>query len=256
MFVMIRDNTYDGGWDLWKTVVFPGGPVFSWGPGDHRYKFRMVSNLDEVFTSYLSDPKDNHTFTPRSLFTNSTLLRCDVRNTSLTVNFNYTQGSQVITTSRNTETFTEVYSSKYWRWDSFWLSSWGDSANSSGCFLSDPSWNGTFDDFTRYNGTDPSPTCTLDLTALHTVAYQGIMDAFNFFVLGNLRYWDDIFSSQSRIAQTVLSDTDEMLALLGSLDAATQPMSEPSLLRQTPSQGKYKDTIECVFRNYTIKPAG
>jgi hypothetical protein len=29
MFVMIRDKTYDGGWDLWKTVVFPGGPVFS-----------------------------------------------------------------------------------------------------------------------------------------------------------------------------------------------------------------------------------
>ena len=199
--------------------------------------------------------------TAAQYFENSTLLRCDLVNTSYSVDFSYTNGAQDIHISSNTTGNATIM-------------------NSTGLFLQDFPLNLNLSlptncsSFLAYFGAE-SPgvgPCVFDLDSIRQLSYQGIMAAFNGLVLGSVQRGDGSIDTDTSIMRTILATTKE-LAFLGkwrpndgngryyhqSEDLPTfisqsTGWAYPGLVNPSPSDtdADLKSTLERLFQNYTI----
>ncbi|KAF4626926.1 hypothetical protein G7Y89_g11231 [Cudoniella acicularis] len=222
------------------------------GPGGASCPLQTVQNL----TSPISGcAPETTTFTPALVYENATLLRCDLVNTSYSVEFSYSSGVQDIRVSPNmTGNSPIVNASEYFIGPSPpGLSNISEPANCSS-FLANPNPD--------YIGTP----CIFDIDAMRLLSYQGIMAAFNQLVLGTIQHQDTSIGTNTTIMKTTLAQTEELAFIrdwnpsdsqyadlqttLSSSAGWAYPGLANSKLPDT--RGDLKLTLEQLFQNFTI----
>ena len=195
--------------------------------------------------------------TAAQYYVNSTLLRCDMVNTSYSVDFNYSGGAQNIHVSSNMTGNSTVI-------------------NSTGYFLGPPIWDNhpdlsllpancsSFSALPRYGDPRFGP-CVFDLDSIRQLSYQGIMAAFNQLVLGFIQNNDGFVDNRTSILRTVLERTKELTFLQNwgryeidgdflTIISNSTGWAYPGLGNSNPSDTEFdlKSTLECLFQNFTI----
>lgn len=205
----------------------------------------------------LTDPicdDGNTTFAPALVYKDSTLLRCDLVNTSYSVEFSYSSGAQDIRISPNmTGNSPIVHASNTFLGHN--SPGWSDLSEQANC--------SSF----RANSYDSRYTpCLFDIDAVRLLSYQGIIAAFNQFVLGDIQNLGDSVNMNTTIMKTILAETKELAfirdwnpsygsysdlqVLLPSGAGWAYPGLENSKLPDT--RGDLKSTLEQLFQNFTI----
>jgi hypothetical protein len=244
---------------------------FTWLGGD-TYTYRPVQNRTESFSpAFQKRQTGNTTFSPALLFETSTLLRCDLLNTSYSVALSYPEGAQTIHVSSNRT---------------------GDAhgVNGSDLFtsltvLSDPGvpTPDGCSPFFAYgipdNDLDPDnlaaaegPPCSFHLDSLRLLAYQSISAAFNQLILGSVRTASTNEGAppvvSTEITKTILGQTEE-LGFLRNTEALVGNdyyFGLQDLLLQSSAQefaglvnpvlptadADLKSTLEVLFQNFTM----
>jgi hypothetical protein len=217
----------------------------------------LFQNATNLSTPIIGCDMGSTTFTPALLFESATLLRCDLLNTSYSVDFSYSNGLQDVTININTTgNSPQVIGSKTFAGPSPpGLFNNTDAANCS-----------TFQANTDslYNFT----SCVFDLDAMRLVSYQGIMAAFNDIVNGNLAYTGASVISETDVMTTVLGNTDQLafirdlnqgvidsnLDTLQTFISGNAGWAYPGLANATlpKTQEDLKSTLEQLFQNLTI----
>ena len=206
----------------------------------------------------ITDPGTNCSgVTAAQYYVNSTLLRCDMVNTSYSVDFNYSGGAQNIHVSSNTTGSSTVI-------------------NSTGYFSGPPQWWDTYPDLSllpancssfsalRGYGDSRFGPCVFDLDSIRQLSYQGIMAAFNQLVLGFIQSDDGFVDNRTSIIRTVLETTKELTFLQSwrrfddsdylTIISNSTGWAYPGLGNSNPSDtdSDLKLTLESLFQNFTI----
>ena len=195
----------------------------------------------------------NSTLKPLSAYKDSTLLRCDLVNTSYSIDFNYSNSVQNIGVSSNMMEDSRIVNSSYL----FVGPGSSDDANCSR-FLTDPDI--LYDQL--------QPPCVFDSDAVRILSYQGIMTAFNTLLVGNIRINNGTFNPNTSIMRTILAETEELsflqnmrfpkinndLADLQTFLSSSPGWAYPGLMSSTlPESGlDLRSTLERLFQNFTI----
>lgn len=205
----------------------------------------------------ITDPGTNCSgVTAAQYYVNSTLLRCDMVNTSYSVDFNYSGGAQNIHVSSNMTGNSTVI-------------------NSTGYFLGPPQWDtypdlsllpancSSFSTLPGYGDPRFGP-CVFDLDSIRQLSYQGIMAAFNQLVLGFIQSHDGFVDNRTSIIRTVLETTKELTFLQSwgrfydsdflTIISNSTGWAYPGLGNSNPSDTDFdlKSTLERLFQNFTI----
>ncbi|EME78326.1 uncharacterized protein MYCFIDRAFT_216609 [Pseudocercospora fijiensis CIRAD86] len=178
-------------------------------------------------------------------FVNSTMLECQLWNTSYQTNFTYLDGQQSIditTSARGEDSFVDTIAGFYMN---------GDYPKCAGLNVD-------------YEG------CKVDRHTLQRLSFQAILDAFGRVFVGTVldgqqSKYGGTYSTDTKVMSTVLLDTKELSFLRTPSNWATAAQTAtythlgstdnmPSLYDWTaePSQRSLKDTIEQLFQNITI----
>jgi hypothetical protein len=214
--------------------------------------YQTVQSLDEPLPGCAPG---NTTFTPSLVYEDSTLLRCDLVNTSYRVEFNYSSGAQDVRIRPNMTGHSPIVdgSAYFVGPQPPGLDSETFPANCS-TFLANP-----------IPDASGSP-CVFDIDALRLVSYQGIMAAFNQLLLGAIQNQAGSLAPNTSIMRTVLGETAELAPIrnwepswLGEPSFQTMisgmpGWAYPGLSNPTPpdSHGSLKSTLEQLFQNLTI----
>lgn len=199
----------------------------------------------------------NTTLTPALVFKDSTLLRCDLVNTSYSVEFSYLNGAQDIRISSNMTGNSSIVNGNNWftgaQAPAFMQEISSEPANCSS-FLADP-----------YREDKGTP-CVFDIDAVRSLSYQGIMAAFNQLVLGAIYRQGDFVRMNTTVMKTVLAETKE-LAFIRDWNFSPTTDGDLQTLISSSSEGAYqglvnlklpdaradlKSTLEQLFQNFTI----
>ena len=205
----------------------------------------------------LTDPlilncgNSNISFTPSLIHDDSTLLRCDLRNSSYSIEMNYVNGLQDIRVSANRTGISPLVNGTEYFFGPNW-----NLSESSNCtsFLAPP-----------YSGGN----CVFDVSAMHLLSYQGIMTAFNQLILGDIRIGEDaMVNMNTTTLKTILARTDELAFLRNlqpSLNLDTKKYLQTAisnmtndaysgLLNTSPPRVRadLKTTLEQLFQNFTV----
>ena len=185
---------------------------YDWPTGWDYCSIPTIRTLNNTITMHCG--QNNISFTPSLMYDDSTLLRCDLLNSSYSMNMTYLNGVQDIQVSTNTTGISPlVIGSDYFIGPKHWPLS--ESSNCSS-FLVNP--------YSDSLG-DPTP-CVFDVSAMRLLSYQGIMTAFSQLILGDIRIHDGSHVKRNTtIVKTVLAQTDE-LAFLRDLHPALDSTQE------------------------------
>lgn len=225
-------------------------------------KFRIEPNgLNTILHDCILNAPDTvivrANFTPSTLFSDATLVRCDLMNASYTASFKYTNGNANITVSQDMSTdaavintTSAVVSSEYSRISA--------QDNCSSLVL-----------FSEY--ADSKSNCTFEPSVARLLSYQGISSGFNQLLQGYIMTTESPYGSSLNIntsaVQTILADTEELDFIQKRLTTYTsnfinlQSMAQHNpnrayegLVRTSASatRGPLKATLEEMFLNYTI----
>ena len=226
-----------------------------------EYNGSVWENCPFIVTQNLSEPAHGcapgkDAFTPELVYQDSTLLRCDLVNTSYSVEFSYLSGAMEIQIQPNMTGNSPIVNGS----NNFIGPGLPPSANTSeraNCspFITDPLGNN--------NGT----TCAFDADAVRLLSYQGIMAAFNQIVLGAIQNQGDSVGVNTTIMKTILAETNE-LAFIRDWDPTSSSMysdlqsmitnsagwAYPGLANSKlpDTRGDLKSTLEQLFQNFTI----
>lgn len=205
----------------------------------------------------ITDPGTNCSrATAAQYYVNSTLLRCDMVNTSYSVDFNYSGGAQNIHVSSNmTGNSTVINSTGYFLGPPVWYTHPDLSLLPANC--------SSFSTLPGYGDPRFGP-CVFDLDSIRQLSYQGIMAAFNQLVLGFIQRHDGFVDNRTSILRTVLETTKELTFLqswtrfyesdLLAIISNSTGWAYPGLGNSNPSDTDFdlKSTLECLFQNFTI----
>lgn len=208
--------------------------------------FQTIQNITDSI-----DCNDS-TFTVATVFQNSTLLQCDLVNTSYSVEFSYSSGAQDVQVLADlTGNSLIVNASAYFT---------GPTPNFQNCIEFQT-------DVTAYspvnNGTMP---CVFDINAVRLLSYQGIMAAFNNLVIGSVQNLGSSATTATKVMGTILGNTEELAFIrdwvpnnspyanfqttfLSEAEWAFLGLTNTNLPN---SQGDLRSTLEQLFQNYTI----
>ena len=199
----------------------------------------------------------NTSFTPSSMYDDSTLLRCDLLNSSYSMKMSYLNGVQDIQVSTNRTGISPLLNGS----DSF---IGPDLYGQAGLFNCSPFLVYPYSDSTA----NPSP-CDIDVSAVRLLSYQAIMTAFNQLILGDIRFDGQVHTvhTKTTILETVLGQTDE-LAVVRNVSLhplkwrihhdflqnklagdSYQGLLNTSLPR---TRANLKTTLEQSFQNFTV----
>lgn len=222
------------------------------GGKELRFSYNYSMPEDCVFQTIqkLTDPItcEGAIFAPALVYKDSTLLRCDLVNTSYSVEFSYSSGAQNIQISPNMTGNSPVVSAGRY-------------------FVGSPPINpgncSTFLAASVYE--DKHPPCVFDIDTVRLLSYQGIMAAFNHFVVGTVQNPGLTASTSidTNIMETILAATKELAfvrdwhfsdevspALTFGYTLPPYPGLENSKLPD--ARGDLKSTLEQLFQNLTI----
>lgn len=227
--------------------------------------FQMVHNISDsiIHGCFYSNstPGDSRrtTFKPSIVYEDSTLLRCDLVNTSYSVDFGYSSGTQDIRITSNMTGNSPVVNAEGWFIGPSPSASINDT-NLASCITFQANQNGA------HNGRP----CVFDVEAVRSLSYQGVMAAFNQLVLGtiqNIFQWSSV-STNTTVMKTVLAQTDELAFIRGwnPKDSTTGTADFQTEISSTAgwdslglvntklphSRGDLRSTLEELFQNYTI----
>jgi hypothetical protein len=230
------------------------GTVTWWtGPNAANCPFHEAQNLTEPFTHECFASNSN--FTVGVVFENSTLIRCDLVNSSYSVDFNYSNGVQDIQVHPNrTKNSPIVFPSN------FFIS------------LPKPEENGTEPATNcspfRTNQYLDDPPCLFDSESMRLLSYQGIAGAFNQLAYGAVLNQGASIWENTTVMETVLAQTEELsfirslnlpsdtdvLYTLQTLISKKTAWAYPGLMNPDLPvvSGDLKSTLEQLFQNFTI----
>ena len=230
---------------------------YIWPEGRADCPLPMLTTLEGTMTLDCIGP--NISFKPASFYEDSTLLRCDLLNTSYSVAFTYQNDAQSIRASTNTTGISPVVNAS----DCFIgpgpLTETSDVSELSNCrSLQLQPWISDLIDY--------PPPCLSDVDSMHLLSYQGIMTAFNQLVMGDIKNYDsEHMKTNTTILKTILAETTEFLFLrdwyLGSdewtLQNVISYMSGGAYsgllnLKLPHTRADLKSTLEQAFQNFTI----
>ena len=228
---------------------------YDWPEGSRYCPLPMLRTLTETIT--LDCDVGHITFMPTIFYENSTLLRCDLLNTSYSIAFTYQNGAQSIRASTNTTGISPIVNAS----DYFM----GPNPYPNMANLSDSSDCSSFqvDPYSDILGTPPP--CVFDVDAMRLVSYQGLMTAFSQLVMGDIKnHDDDEVKRNTTIMKTILGETTELLFLRDwymdsqeDLQSLISHMSGEAYsgllnLKLPHIRGDLKSTLEQAFQNFTI----
>ncbi|KAK4899261.1 hypothetical protein LTR27_003493 [Elasticomyces elasticus] len=175
-------------------------------------------------------------YKPAVISENATILECLAMNTSYTVLFNYTNGGQEV----KIQTFRE-----------------SDSVITATDIFFNGSVPGQFGEtFTTYNNSDTLNGSAFDPQAIRLTAYQGLLMAFNGFLVGSAEGYTIASgvepSDGAALFDTILADTDELEFLHW---RPASPYNSSLGLARSPSvnkRGSLGTAMEQLFQNFTI----
>ncbi|KAK5740520.1 hypothetical protein LTR17_004557 [Elasticomyces elasticus] len=206
------DVAGDGTASLWIAVLpnmqslsVSHGPSASqndiYWKNDPSCAYTMITDLA---APYLGECAGVHgTFSPVKAFDDSTLLRCDLLNTSYSIEFNYTNGVQEVRVKTDKTINTPVLNgSAYFLGPSLHIDGAVNPLGACGTFHTNPIPDG--------EGTP----CVFDLDAIRLLSYQSISAAFNQFITGSISI-DTLsgIAANTTIMKTVLAQTNELAYL-------------------------------------------
>jgi hypothetical protein len=216
-----------------------------------------INDLDRTLNCTSTLDRSRPSMTPAMAFEQSTLLRCDVYNTSYVVNFSFLDGKQNITVRQNPNDTPRLARGSKWVMAPHPAGD-PDEAASLNCasFQRDPRLEN--------NGT----ACVFDVDAVRSVSYQSIMAAFSERVLGDIRNGDSFVGINSTITQTMLGNTEELAfirdwrpeAFLNpgpNLQALLANRTDPEFAAiiakdNIANRGSLKSNLEELFLNFTL----
>lgn len=217
-------------------------PYAHFGDPTQSYRVRQLKNISDNLVPW--DSAEMPT-SPSMVYENSTLLRCDLVNTSYTVSFDYLSGgSNLQITTNDTDQSMRYKEQK-------------DPMKLQQCLqvVTDA-------DVNRPN----DGSCNIDPEALRWLSYESIMKAFREVVLGAIFDTHGTQIYNTTITETVLAETAE-LAFLEDLDhrrqsdkldfttAYTRKLNQYSGLwnvKPLDTRSPLKSTLEQLFQNLTI----
>ncbi|KAF7185298.1 hypothetical protein HII31_13370 [Pseudocercospora fuligena] len=231
--------------------------------------YRNTSNLHQHFNYTTPDVKAVPCpgYSPSDFFRNASLTSCKYFNTSLSLNFSYPNGTQVVEVRKGMEPPVPIVNSAYRVVvgpgnDDLQTSSPSNNPNCSVLVL----WS-------QYaNMVDAEQHCTFDPSVARQLSYQGIISAFNRLILGFGEFkTSDGSGLDIGVLSTILTDTEE-LAFLHSGDQTSKlcPKSDLQNLQNEVSDGTQwayrglanpvphgtrgylRDALEGLFQNFTI----
>jgi hypothetical protein len=207
-------------------------------------------------------------FTPNYFFGNATLTQCRLLNTTYTAHFEYTNGVQDISVTRNTTELAHEVTATTKVWAN--NNPYPNPADGQVCvrLLDDKSCS------TTAQGTADNCPCVVDEVVPRKLAYQSIATAFNALLRGSIGIpLTAELVVNSTVLKTVFAQTEELGFLLNYIAvsgefysaAATQPDLQ-SILRGSPApetlgisaamangtRGKLAATMEQAFENLTL----
>ncbi|KAK5701737.1 hypothetical protein LTR97_004555 [Elasticomyces elasticus] len=169
---------------------------------DPSCAYTMITDLTAPYPGECAGV--NGTFFPVKAFDESTLLRCDLLNTSYSIDFNYTNGVQDVRVKTDTTINTPVLNgSAYFLGPKLGIDGAVNPDGACATFHTNPIPNG--------EGTP----CVFDLDAIRMLSYQSISAAFNQFITGSVSIntlYDGI-ATNTTIMKTVLAQTNELAYL-------------------------------------------
>ena len=209
-------------------------------------RFQMIQNLTGT-TPFCE---------PASVYKGSTLLRCDLVNTSYSVEFSYSSGAQNIRVSPNMNGSSPIVNTSAYFSGPIMFH---DQSN-----ISEPANCSSFQ--TSLGLDDEGTPCAFEINAVRLLSYQGIMAAFNQVVIGAIQYLGDIGSTDTTIMKTILAQTEELAPIRdfitygdGKIDlqilmSSSTGWAYAGLANSKPpeTRGDLKSTLEQLFQNFTI----
>jgi hypothetical protein len=217
--------------------------IFNWAGGLANY--RPIQSLNESFETSSVGQTDN--FTPSLMFQNSTLIRCDLINSSYLVDFDYTSGEQRTNVSTSPLDDSQSINGSY----AFLINATKGQVNSKEILPTDFS---TFAYPWNYDATDVEGG--IDPVALRLSSYQGIMAAFNLMLRGS-RSGNSFELANMPILQTVLADTNELRSIrdwyfLSNTSSLGQNFTGLQSSGSLEVRGDLISTLEELFQNVTV----
>ena len=236
-------------------------------------EFQMIHEITDQGTAGCDKHSQGigaHQIMAAQLYVNSTLLRCDLVNTSYSVDFIYSGGTQDIHVSSDRTGNSTIMNS---------TGTFVGPQTSPDILTSDPEASppANCSSFLPYYALDLSYTvepCVFDLDGIRQLSYQGIMAAFNRLVLGSIQTQDSSIDTNTSIVSTVLaaaeefaflrdwSPSDENVGGIGgpqtgdmqSVISNSTGWAYPGLVNSNPTNtdADLKSTIERLFQNFTI----
>jgi hypothetical protein len=254
--------------DTQNFLKFETGLLLATGPGDFDYTrcdFSVVQSLDDpLHCTHFAGDAMNHVessviLRPSHVYKGSTLLQCDLVNTSTSVEFNYTNSVQDIKISQNVTSSSPQVGGSLLFFAPFDVL---NQSNSCSAFQAMDS-----------NQIKPNPDrCFFDIDAVRSLSYQSIMDSFTRMFVGNISLQMDGTTTQTSAAlRTVLANTDELAFIRDwspaegkgsykfflqsiALDSSrwVYPGLASAITEQPSGRGNIKSVLEQLFQNFTI----
>lgn len=226
----------------------------------------LNSTLDNPPVNYDERLSCDAGYVPATFFDDATLLRCDLVNTTYSVQFNYVSGAQ------NTTILTDMNKT------SSPITTFQDfvGPQSPDTYQNASSRPANCSVLYEQPRTDNYAYCDFDASAVRLLAYQAISSAFNQIVLGLIGWggngqvgktYEPVLNLNSTIMRTVLAETQELAFLQNSSydsqedpDMQTVMMNSqsawayPGLVSPLASgtRGSLKSALEMLFQNITI----
>ena len=216
--------------------------------------YQNINNLSDPLTG--CDIADLN-FTPSLLYQDSTLLRCDLINTSMSLKFHFLNGEQNIQIKSNTTGTSPIIDAS-----STFLGpspdTWSNTSAPANC--------SSFLD-SDYDGNFYKTPCLFDMSTLRLLSYQGIMAAFNQLALGSIQSHLNNVVVNTTIMKTVLAKTEELSFIRNWNSMVGSDLKTPRIPFSTSDQwaspglynpklpdvgGDLKTTLEQLFQNFTI----
>ena len=199
-------------------------------------------------------------FTPASLYKNSTLLRCDLVNTSYSVEFSYSNSAMDLRISPNMTDKSPIVNAS-----SFFIGPQTPGLRTGGFNTSEPVNCSLFQ--THFIPEDNSTLCVFDIDAVRLLSYQSVMAAFNQLVIGAMQNQIEFVSVNTTIMKTILAETNELAFIRhwNYRDIDNDEDLQTSILKSggwaypglvsselPETRGDLKSTLEQLFQNFTI----
>ena len=242
----------------------------SWNSCD----FQMIHEITDPGTARCSNNKGQGTAAPQTtaaqIYANSTLLRCDLLNTSYSVDFIYSGVTQDIHVSSDMTGNSTIMNST-----GIFV---GPQSSLTGSLTSDPETPlpppANCSSFMPFDRLDAIELCVFDLDGIRQLSYQGIMAAFNRLVLGSIQTQDNTIDTNTSVVSTILATAEEFAFLrnwspsdqnaggnsgrltgdLQSVISNSTGWAYPGLVNLNPinTNADLKSTLERLFQNFTI----